>query len=1048
VSKLRNLFSSNKSAKLQKGLRRKHFARPARAALGIEQLECRWALSAAPVLSLDEPEPITSNEGSSVTVDFKFTDAIEGGGAALGIDPLDYAVNSNGNFTASADITINTTTGTWSDGFNTFTSVLVDRGTHFVRAFVFNNFELGDAFKLTAVGDKPLAILAQGNIIINGDIDLRPQATGLTGGFDNQHIPGAGGGEGGERGSDPDFFTSLTGRPAAGAPANSGGQVGNSGEGGSGGGHGGAGGDGSADIFNNVAPGGVAYGDLVASGVIQGGSGGAAGFFTGGGLNPGGGDGGGGIELAALGDVTVGATGNILADGLEGEISGLVAGGGGGAGGGIFIHGEDVTVNGTLSADGGAGGNNVGGGGGGGGGRILVAELAAGSTAAPTIALAGGATITADGGLPGSGGDIGQNGSVITNHTIVGAPVAETYTFKVVWGNGDIDTGSSTGMTPAIITAAPAPPGTTLWKFSASTTYADNGVMPAIVRVADSSMSGNFNGVAGVDFVELVFDVNVDNVAPTLTIAGASTVDEGGLYTLSLASADPGTDTITGWTIDWGDGHIENVAGNPSDATHTYADGAANRTISATATDEDGTFSALSTVGVAVANVAPTLVISGASTTDEGAVYMLNLSSSDPGADVITGWTIDWGDGIVENIAGNPATLTHTYADGGNPGTNYTILASATDEDGTFDANLLAVTVLNVDPTADAGGPYLTFDDTSITLTGSGADAAGALDPLSYSWDLDNDGAFDDAVGASATFDPVALGFAGTQLRTVRMKVTDGDGGETIDETTVQVLGEGTLLIDGVLHVVGDNSACDIVLITQCGSNIYVFATFNDDNPAVFAASAVTEIQVRTRGGHDVVVTTSNVNETMTIDGGAGNDLLTGGGGTNLILGGSGHDTLYGGCGDDVLLGGTGNDDLFGNAGDDVLVGGDGNDMLYGGSGRDLLIGSLDNDRLDGGDDDDILIGGYTVHDNNIVALDAIMAIWGSSASFNTRVNTLKGAGGLLEAGVTVFDDDDSDNIIGGSGRDLAFADTSKNFDGVKDTTSLSSSQDVLVALN
>jgi Ca2+-binding RTX toxin-like protein len=1042
VSKLRNLFSSRKSAQLQKGLRRKHFARPARTALGIEQLECRWALSAAPVLSLDEPTPITSNEGSSVTVDFKFTDAIEGGGAALGIDPAVYAANSNGNFTASANILIDTTAGTWSDGVNTFSSVLVNHGSHMVRAFVFNNFTLGAGFTLTAVGDKPLAILAQGDITVNGTIDLRPQSTGNFGGLDNWHVAGAGGGEGGKLLSDPDFFTAMNGRAAAGAPLSSAGQVGNATEGGSGAGHGGAGGHGSQPF---PAPGGIAYGDLLTTGKIQGGSGGAAGNAFIAGINGGGGDGGGGIELSALGDVTIGALGSILADGIDGELgAGNLAGGGGGAGGGIFIHGQDVTVNGTLSADGGAGGNVVGGGGGGGGGRILVAELAAGSTAAPTIALAVGATITADGGMFGSGAQSGFNGSVITNHTIVGAPVAETYTYQVVWGNGDIDTGTDANITVVI----PGSPGVdTLRKFSASTTYADNGVMPAIVRVADSSMSGNFNGVAGVDFVELAFDVNVDNVAPTLTIAGASTVDEGGLYTLSLASADPGTDTITGWTIDWGDGHVENIAGNPSDATHTYADGAANHTISATATDEDGTFAASSTVDVAVANVAPTLVISGASTTDEGAVYTLGLSSSDPGVDVITGWTIDWGDGHVENIIGNPADATHTYADG-NVGSNYTILASATDEDGTFAANSLAVLVLNVDPTADAGGPYLTFDDTSITLAGSGADAAGPLDPLTYSWDLDNDGDFDDAVGASATFDPVALGFAGTQLRTVRMKVTDGDGGETIDETTVQVLGEGTLLIDGVLHVVGDNSACDIVLITQCGSNIYVFATFNDDNPAVFAAADVNEIQVRTRGGHDVVVTTSNVVETMTIDGGAGNDLLVGGGGENLIIGGTGHDTLYGGSGDDVLLGGDGDDDLMGHAGNDVLIGGAGRDILDGGVGRDLLVGGVNEDRLHGGTDDDILIGGYTAHDGDLAALDAIMTIWGSSASFSSRVASLTSPGGLLVPELTVFDDNAADHVIGAAGRDLAFADTSKSFDGVKDTISLSSSQDVLVALN
>ena len=48
--------------------------------------------------------------------------------------------------------------------------------------------------------------------------------------------------------------------------------------------------------------------------------------------------------------------------------------------------------------------------------------------------------------------------------------------------------------------------------------------------------------------------------------------------------------------------------------THTYADGRHNYTISATATDEDGTYAAGNTVAVTVNNVAPTLAISGAAT--------------------------------------------------------------------------------------------------------------------------------------------------------------------------------------------------------------------------------------------------------------------------------------------------------------------------------------------------------------------------------------------------------------------------------------------------
>ena len=248
-------------------------------------------------------------------------------------------------------------------------------------------------------------------------------------------------------------------------------------------------------------------------------------------------------------------------------------------------------------------------------------------------------------------------------------------------------------------------------------------------------------------------------------------------------------------------------------------------------------------------------------------------------------------------------------------------------------------------------------------------------------------------------------------------------------------------------YVVGSNTQCDIVLITQCGSQIQVYASFNNNNPVSFNAADVNEIQVRTRGGNDIVLTTPNVAKLMTIDGGTGNDLLTGGGGRNVIIGGTGCDFLYGDGGDDILMGGDGDDQLFGGSGNDVLVGGNGDDYLDGGTGRDLIIGSQDNDTLCGGGDEDILIGGYTLHDNNVAALDAVMAIWSSNASFNSRVATLTGSGGLLQPYVTVFDDDDHDVIDGGSGRDLVFGDNYK-WDGTIDQIALQQAQDVLVAVS
>src|SRR5207245_2157549 len=143
------------------------------------------------------------------------------------------------------------------------------------------------------------------------------------------------------------------------------------------------------------------------------------------------------------------------------------------------------------------------------------------------------------------------------------------------------------------------------------------------------------------------------------------------------------------------------VPGNSSSITHMYADGPNSYTISATATDEDGTYSAGNMIPVNVINVAPTLTLSGAASVNEGSLYTLNMSSFDPGADTITHWTINWGDGM-ETVNGNPSNVTHTYADGN---VNYTISATATDEDGTFAAgNTVAVAVNNVAPTASING--------------------------------------------------------------------------------------------------------------------------------------------------------------------------------------------------------------------------------------------------------------------------------------------------------------------------------------------------------
>jgi hypothetical protein len=84
--------------------------------------------------------------------------------------------------------------------------------------------------------------------------------------------------------------------------------------------------------------------------------------------------------------------------------------------------------------------------------------------------------------------------------------------------------------------------------------------------------------------------VTVHNVAPTIALSGASHVNEDAVYTLNLgAITDPGTDTVTSYLVNWGDG-TSNTYSNAGDVTHTYADGPAHRTITVDLTDEDGQF--------------------------------------------------------------------------------------------------------------------------------------------------------------------------------------------------------------------------------------------------------------------------------------------------------------------------------------------------------------------------------------------------------------------------------------------------------------------------
>ncbi len=88
----------------------------------------------------------------------------------------------------------------------------------------------------------------------------------------------------------------------------------------------------------------------------------------------------------------------------------------------------------------------------------------------------------------------------------------------------------------------------------------------------------------------------------------------------------------------------------------------------------------------------------------------------------------------------------------------------------------------NQPPTVSANGPYYVPEGGSVTLTATGSDPENG--PLTYAWDLDNNGTFE-TTGQSVTFSAANLTAPSSQI--VRVQVTDDGGLTTVDQATVYI---------------------------------------------------------------------------------------------------------------------------------------------------------------------------------------------------------------------------------------------------------------------
>ncbi|MER9397476.1 Ig-like domain-containing protein [Mesorhizobium sp. M0615] len=258
-------------------------------------------------------------------------------------------------------------------------------------------------------------------------------------------------------------------------------------------------------------------------------------------------------------------------------------------------------------------------------------------------------------------------------------------------------------------------------KSDGSYDYDPNGAFAALAagETASDSFTYTVKDASGaLSTARVTIAVNGLNDGPSLAALSDRSLKEGETVAFVPVASDP----------DRGDKLVFSLVTAPAGAMvdpdtgafrWTARDGDATHNVTLRVTDAHGAASEQS-FAIHVADVAPTITVTGPAHAIAGDPYTITLGAADPGDDTITLWRVDWGDGLVDSLAGSATTATHDYDTRGG----FTILASATNEDGTFSASSGTSVVVDTD--------WLVVQSFTPTATGFRVRFNHAFDPSTF----------------------------------------------------------------------------------------------------------------------------------------------------------------------------------------------------------------------------------------------------------------------------------------------------------------------------
>ncbi|MBD1930482.1 MULTISPECIES: PKD domain-containing protein [Cyanophyceae] len=297
-------------------------------------------------------------------------------------------------------------------------------------------------------------------------------------------------------------------------------------------------------------------------------------------------------------------------------------------------------------------------------------------------------------------------------------------------------------------------------------TYVDEGTHALTAQVQDDK------GETSV----ITRTLTVLNVAPTINrLTRNITIKEGDRFNFAARATDPGINDILtyNWDLD-NNGQYDNRTGIRG--RHSFADEGSNP-IKLQVSDGDGGYD-YGSFNVTVENVAPTITrLTQNLTIKQGESFDFAATATDPGIyDILRyRWDLD-GDGRYDDYRGQTGKYAYT-----DVGVNSVGLRVA-DGDGGFDFGSFNVTVENVAPTITSITKAISVLEGELFDFGATATDPGINDLLSFAWDLDDDGEYDDFFGTDGQWS-----FNNDGVYNVKLKVSDGNNGFTYSSFDVAV---------------------------------------------------------------------------------------------------------------------------------------------------------------------------------------------------------------------------------------------------------------------